>query len=138
MPDIRHEPDAYRVNGHCGTIATASWSRGWMRCCRGLTDQLIAKVGVDTSRRALDSTTVQSAIRGPHTVVWPCPDREIDARPQRSGVHHPATNTPTKMFSTAPVVCMMPVTNFETATAGEPTSKATTSRFKHQMGIGLR
>ena len=31
---------------------------------RTLTDQLIEKVGVDTSKQRLDSTTVKSAIRG--------------------------------------------------------------------------
>lgn len=49
----------------CATTEIASLSWGWTRCCqRGLTDQLLAKIGVDTSRQRLDSTTVQSAIRG--------------------------------------------------------------------------
>lgn len=63
--DIRHEPDAYlcerTLRNYRSRILESELDEVLFRT---LTDQLIAKIGVDTSRQRLDSTTVQSAIRG--------------------------------------------------------------------------
>lgn len=63
--DIRHEPDAYLCertlrNYRCKILALGLDEVLF----RTLTDQLIEKVGVDTTKQRLDSTTVKSAIRG--------------------------------------------------------------------------
>jgi hypothetical protein len=63
--DIRHEPDAYLCertlrNYRCKILALGLDEVLF----RTLTDQLIAAVGVDTSKQRLDSTAVRSAIRG--------------------------------------------------------------------------
>ncbi len=63
--DIRHEPDAYLCERTLRNYRNRILESGLDEVLfRGLTDQLIAKIGVDTSRQRLDSTTVQSAIRG--------------------------------------------------------------------------
>ena len=63
--DIRHEPDAYLCERTLRNYRTRIMESGLDAVLfRGLTDQLIEKVGVDTNRQRLDSTTVQSAIRG--------------------------------------------------------------------------
>ncbi len=63
--DIRHEPDAYLCERTLRNYRNRILESGLDEVLfRGLTDQLIEKIGVDTSRQRLDSTTVQSAIRG--------------------------------------------------------------------------
>ncbi len=63
--DIRHEPDAYLCERTLRNYRNRILESGLDEVLfRELTDQLIAKIGVDTSRQRLDSTTVQSAIRG--------------------------------------------------------------------------
>jgi hypothetical protein len=63
--DIRHEPDAYLCERTLRNYRNRILQSGLDEVLfRTLTDQLIAKIGVDTSRQRLDSTTVQSAIRG--------------------------------------------------------------------------
>jgi len=62
---IRHEPDAYLCertlrNYRCKILALGLEEVLF----RTLTDQLIEKIGVDTTKQRLDSTTVKSAIRG--------------------------------------------------------------------------
>ena len=63
--DIRHEPDAYLCERTVRNYRTRLMDAGLEEVLfRTLTDQLIEKVGVDTRRQRLDSTTVKSAIRG--------------------------------------------------------------------------
>lgn len=63
--DIRHEPDAYLCERTLRNYRTRLLEAGLDGVLfRTLTDRLIEKVGVDTSRQRLDSTTVKSAIRG--------------------------------------------------------------------------
>ena len=63
--DIRHEPDAYLCERTLRNYRNRLLELGLDEVLfRGLTDQLIEKVGIDTTRQRLDSTTVQSAIRG--------------------------------------------------------------------------
>jgi hypothetical protein len=63
--DIRHEPDAYlcerTLRNYRGKILALGLDEVLFRT---LSDQLIAAVGVDTSKQRLDSTAVRSAIRG--------------------------------------------------------------------------
>ena len=63
--DIRHEPDAYLCERTLSNYRTRLLEAGLDEVLfRTLTDRLIEKVGVDTHRQRLDSTTVKSAIRG--------------------------------------------------------------------------
>ena len=63
--DIRHEPDAYLCERTLRNYRTRLLEAGLDEVLfRTLTDRLIEKVGVDTHRQRLDSTTVKSAIRG--------------------------------------------------------------------------
>lgn len=63
--DIRHEPDAYLCERTLRNYRRRIIELGLEETLfRTLTDQLIKRVGVDTSKQRLDSTTVKSAIRG--------------------------------------------------------------------------
>jgi len=63
--DIRHEPDAYLCERTLRNYRQRMLALGLDGVLfRTLTDQLIEQVGVDTRRQRLDSTAVQSAIRG--------------------------------------------------------------------------
>ena len=63
--DIRHESDAYLCERTLRNYRHKILELGLDEVVfRTLTDQLIEKVGVDTSKQRLDSTTVKSAIRG--------------------------------------------------------------------------
>ncbi len=63
--DIRHEQDAYLCERTLRNYRNRILESGLDEVLfRTLTDQMIAKIGVDTTRQRLDSTTVQSAIRG--------------------------------------------------------------------------
>lgn len=63
--DIRHEPDAYLCERTLRNYRTRLLEAGLDEVLfRTLTDRLIEKIGVDTRRQRLDSTTVKSAIRG--------------------------------------------------------------------------
>ncbi|MEZ6051992.1 MAG: transposase [Planctomycetaceae bacterium] len=122
--DIRHEPDAH--------LCERTLRNDRNRILESRLDEVLparldgpvnreGRIGHEPAAVGFDDGPVRD--RGLTRLCVKPVRTEIDARPQRSGVHHPATNTPTNVFSTVPVVCMMPVTNFETATAGEPTSK---------------
>ncbi|MCA9100125.1 MAG: transposase [Planctomycetales bacterium] len=63
--DIRHEPDAYLCERTLRNYRRRILELGLDETLfRTLTDQLIQRVGVDTTKQRLDSTTVKSAIRG--------------------------------------------------------------------------
>jgi len=63
--DIRHEPDAYLCERTLRNYRRKILELGLDEVLfRTLTDKLIDKIGVDTSKQRLDSTTVRSAIRG--------------------------------------------------------------------------
>ena len=63
--DIRHEPDAYLCERTLRNYRRRILELGLEEVLfRKLTDRLIQKVGVDTTKQRLDSTTVKSAIRG--------------------------------------------------------------------------
>ena len=63
--DIQYESDAYLCERTLRNYRRRILDLGLDEVLfRTLTDQLIARVGIDTSRQRLDSTTVKSAIRG--------------------------------------------------------------------------
>ena len=63
--DIRHESDAYICERTLRNYRAKILSLGLVEVLfRTLTDQLIEKIGVETGKQRLDSTTVKSAIRG--------------------------------------------------------------------------
>ncbi len=63
--DIRHEPDAYLCERTLRNYRCRILELGLEEVLfRTLTDRLIQAVGADTTKQRLDSTTVQSAIRG--------------------------------------------------------------------------
>ncbi|MCA9236243.1 MAG: transposase [Planctomycetales bacterium] len=63
--DIRHEPDAYLCERTLRNYRRRILELGLDETLfRTLTDQLIQRVGVNTTKQRLDSTTVKSAIRG--------------------------------------------------------------------------
>lgn len=63
--DIRHEPDAYLCERTLRNYRCRLLELGLDKVLfRTLTDRLIEEIGVDTGKQRLDSTAVQSAIRG--------------------------------------------------------------------------
>ena len=63
--DIRHEPDAYLCERTLRNYRCRLLELGLDEVLfRTLTDRLVEELGVDTSKQRLDSTAVQSAIRG--------------------------------------------------------------------------